>query len=223
MSKRFLLILASIIVVFGGLLIFNKRGNNAENSNGDGQNSQSQLSKHVIPGKSGVTLVEWGDFQCPGCGAMFPVVEQLRTKYAGEVTFQFSHYPLVEIHQNALIAARAAEAASMQGKFWEMHDKLFQNQQVWSSNTSPNTLFEEYAKQIGLDVEKFKSDQKSEQVNNIVQADRKEAQKKGFKGTPTFVLDGKEIKTPNSLEEFEKIIDEALANKKKDNQKPDKQ
>ena len=223
MSKRFLIILASIIVIFGGLLIFNKRGNNAANSNSDGQNSQAQLSKHTIPGNSGVTLVEWGDFQCPGCGAMFPVIEQLRTKYAGEVTFQFSHFPLVEIHQNALIAARAAEAASIQGKFWEMHDELFQNQQAWSSSTNPNTFFEEYAKQIGLDVEKFKADIKSEQVNNIVQADRKEAQKKGFKGTPTFVLDGKEIKTPNSQEEFEKIIDEALATKKKENQKSDKQ
>jgi len=211
MSKRFLFILAIIVLIFGGLLIINKR--EASNSGGSANNNdKSLLSQHVQKGDSGVTLVEYGDFQCPGCGGMFPIFKQLKEKYSGRVTFQFRHFPLVSIHPFALLAAKSAEAASMQGKFWEMHDKLFENQQTWSSSSNPNSLFEEYAQQIGLNIDKFRQDAKSEKVNSIVMADKAEAERKGLKSTPSFELDGKQIKA-TTYNEFVKLIDEALHQK----------
>lgn len=190
MSKQFLLILAAIVIVFGGLLFFNKR--NTSTSNGGDSNDTSTLSENKTQeGSTGVTLVEYGDFQCPACRQFFPVVQQLKQEYKGKVTFQFRHFPLTEIHQNALIGSRAAQAAAIQGKFWEMHDMLYENQDAWSSNTNPAPIFEGYANQLGLDVTKFSEDMKSEAVNNVIQADRNYAKGQGFSSTPTFVLDGK--------------------------------
>lgn len=211
MSKRFLLILAAIIVVFGGLLFFNKRDASAPSGNGDGK---AQLSEHkTAEGSTGVTLIEYGDFQCSACAQYYPLFKQLKQQYEGRVTFQFRNFPLTEIHQNGLISSRAAEAAAIQGKFWEMHDLLFENQKAWEASTNPTSIFEEYAKQLGLDVAKFTEDMKSEQVNNVVQADRAEARRLGYSSTPTFELDGKKIDNPRSIEEFTKLLDEAISAK----------
>ena len=212
MSKRFLLILAGIVVLFGGLLFMSKREADAPSKNGD----TATLSEHKSEeGSSGVTLIEYGDFQCPACGQYYPVIKQLKEQYKGRVTFQFRHFPLAEIHQNGLISSRAAEAAAMQGKFWEMHDKLYEGQQAWSTSTNPSPIFEQYAESIGLDVNKFREDAKGEQTNDIVRSDRAEAKKQGYQSTPTFVLNGQKIDNPTSLEAFTKILDDAIAAKQK--------
>lgn len=191
-----------------GFLIFGKDGSKKDFGS-------TQLTNHTTGSdKSGVTFVEYADFQCPACSRFFPVVRQVKEKYKDRVTFQFRHFPLVEIHQNALLSARAAEAASMQGKFWEMHDLLFQNQQSWSEVTDPTPEFEKYAKQLGLDVEKFKTDLKSEAVNKAIQADRNDAKSQGFQGTPTFILNGQKLEdAQDSLEYFSQKIDEAIKSK----------
>jgi protein-disulfide isomerase len=208
MSKRFVIILAALVVVFGGLLVFNKKKANAPT---DGAKSSSaKLTEHKVEGSSGVVLTEYGDFQCPACGMYHPVIQQLKEKYKGKVTFQFRHFPLTEIHKNALVSARAAEAAGLQGKFFEMHDKLYEGQQAWKDETNPTPTFEQYAKAIGLDVAKFRTDMKSEQTNNAVQADRADAKKKKYASTPTFVLNGKKIDAPESLDAFTKVLDDAL-------------
>lgn len=210
MSKRFLLILAAIVVIFGGLLVINKRDADAPT---DGA-STAELSQHkTAEGSTGVTLIEYGDFQCSACAQYHPILQQLKEQYKGQVTFQFRHFPLTEIHQNALISSRAAEAASMQDKFWEMHDMLFENQKAWESSTNPTPIFEQYAETIGLDMEKFREDIKSPQTNDVIQADRAEAKKQNYQSTPTFILDGQKIDNPQSLEEFVKLIDDAIAAK----------
>ena len=210
MSKRFLIILAAIVVVFGGLLIFNKK---EESNSPSGGGKTAALSEHKEEGTSGVVLIEYGDFQCPACGQYYPVVKQLKEQYKGKVTFQFRHLPLTEIHQNALISSRAAEAAGLQGKFFEMHDKLYEGQQTWSSSTNPTPIFEGYAQALGLDMNKFREDMRSEQVNDTIQADRAEAKKQNYQSTPTFVLDGKKIENPESMQEFTKVLDDAIAAK----------
>jgi len=214
MSKRFLFILAAIVIVFGGLLVFNKRETNTPTENGGKETAE--LTQHKLEGSSGVVLIEYGDFQCPSCGQYHPLLKELKQKYKGKVTFQFRHYPLVEIHQNALVSARAAEAAAMQGKFWEMHDMLFENQTSWSDSTNPTPIFEGYAEKLGLDMDKFRTDIKSEQTNDIVQADRAEARRLGYQSTPTFELNGQKIDNPASLDAFTKLLDDAI--KQKQNQ-----
>lgn len=210
-----MVILAAIVIVFGGLLVFNKRSQ--QNSNGSNDGGEVAATEHITEeGSTGVRLVEYGDFQCPSCAQYYPIFRELKHKYAGKVTFQFRHFPLVEIHQNALVSSRAAEAAGMQGRFWEMHDLLFENQANWSASPNPTPIFEGYAEQLSLDMEKFKEDMRSEQTNKLVQADRKTAHSKGYQATPTFELDGEKLEGLNSVEAFSEKIDEAI--KKKQNQ-----
>lgn len=190
MDKRFLSILAALVIIFVGIFIFSQHSSNKSST----VPSNAQPSNHLIgDGAKNVTLVEYGDFQCSVCEAYEPVVEQVRTAYAKDIHFQFRNLPLPALHPNAFSAARAAEAASLQNKFWEMHDTLYDqtNWLNWTGSSSPIDLFKVYAKQIGLDVNKFQTDFASEQVNSVIQADLAEFKKTHQQqGTPTFFLDG---------------------------------
>lgn len=214
MSKRFLIIFGVIILAFFGLVLFSKK-DETKQSGGDQSNQSAQLSNHTQgEGTTGVVLVEYGDFECPACYQYYPLVEAVKQKYGDQIKFQFRHYPLTEIHQNALIAARASEAADKQGKFWEMYAKLYEGQPNWKESSSPASVYETYAKELGMDVDKFKQDMKNESTNAIIQADRAEARKLGYSSTPTFEINGKKIENPRDVEGFSKLIDEAIKQKK---------
>jgi len=208
MNKRFVLILVGVAVVLGGLFWLTRDEASAPQS-------QTQPSSHTYgEGAKAVTLVEYGDFQCPACGAYFPVIKQLKEEYKADITFQFRHFPLVQIHPNAMAAHRAAEAAAMQDKFWEMHDLLYENQQSWSTASNPARIFEDYAVNLSLNVEKFRQDVASITVNDIINADLKAGQALGADSTPTFVLDGKKLEEiPRDYEGFKKLIDDTIAAK----------
>ncbi len=215
MNKRFVVILAAFVVLFMGLILFNKREAGAPTGT---ENPSSSLSNHVTgAGTTGVTLTEYGDFQCPACYQYYPLVKAVKAQYGDQIKFQFRHFPLSEIHQNAIIAARAAEAAGQQGKFFEMHDKLYENQKLWETNPNPTKIFEDYASQLALNIDKFKQAMKSEQVNRVVQADRNEAKRLNYASTPTFEINGSQIESPRDIEGFRKLIDQAIADKKSDN------
>jgi protein-disulfide isomerase len=210
MNKAFWAVIAVVIVIFGGILLF-------KSSNANTPSSSSAKPTHHVEGKgtTGVVLVEYGDYQCPFCGQYYPLVKEVEQKYNDQITFQFRNLPLIQLHQNAFAAARAAEAADMQGKFWEMHDMLYENQNAWSANPKSLTVFEGYAQRLGLNVTQFRKDFGSSAVNDRINADIIEFDKtKQEKGTPTFFLDGKKIK-PTSLDEFSKLIDQAIADKQK--------
>src|SRR5882762_5608050 len=116
MSKGFVGILIAIIIALGGLYFFSTKNDKAGTST-----SNTQLTNHIMgEGKKGITLLEYGDYQCPICEAYFPVVKQVATQFSSDIYFQFRNLPLSSIHQNAFAAARAAEAAGKQNKFWEM-------------------------------------------------------------------------------------------------------
>ncbi len=214
MNKQFfgiiILVIAALVGVFA--LTSKKDATSSNNSNG---NKSAQTSKHVVGATaSKVTLVEYGDFQCPACKQYFPIVKQLEEEYKDKVTFQFSHFPLVQIHPNAFLGSRAAEAAGKQGKFFEMHDLLYENQESWSRSPNPNTEFESYAKQLQLNMDQFKTDLNSSETADVINADVKSGQALGANSTPTFVLNGKKIdKSPQSIEGFKKLLDETLAQK----------
>jgi protein-disulfide isomerase len=211
MSKAFWAIIAVILIVFGGILLFKDNKANAPTSSSNGKPTQHVQGK----GSTGVTLVEYGDYQCPFCGQYYPIVKAVEQKYNDQITFQFRNLPLLQIHQNAFAAARAAEAAGLQNKFWEMYDKLYENQDSWSSSKDPLSVFTQYATQIGLKTDTFKTDFASSSVNDAINADIKEFNKTGAEmSTPTFFLDGKKI-SPKSVDEFSKFIDAAIADKQK--------
>lgn len=208
--SRFTIILLAAVAVFIGIFFVSKR-ESASNQ----PSSNAQATQHTIgAGTSGVTLVEYGDFQCPACASFYPVVKQVKEKYGDQITFQFRHFPLVQIHRHALLSSKAAEAASNQGKFFEMHDMLYETQASWTGADDPLETFVSYAKQLGLDEAKFRADLTASATNDIVIADVAEANKLGATSTPTFVLDGKRLEqNPGSIEEFYKLIDDAIAAK----------
>lgn len=210
MSKQFLAIIAAIIIVFVGIFALTGKSNKSNNSSG----KSGTLTHHVTgQGQAGVTLVEWGDYECPFCGEYYPIVKQAVADFNTQITFQFSNFPLVSIHQNAFASARAAEAAGLQNKFWEMHDLLYQNQSQWSSSSDPTSIFNQYAQQLGLDVTKFKQDYSSTQVNDLINADMAQGNKLGITGTPTFYLDGKQLQVGQSLQAFEQDIKNEITKK----------
>lgn len=151
------------------------------------------------------TLVEYSDFQCPACKAYTPLVKAFVEKHKDSVQVIYRHFPLQQ-HQNATVAAYYAEAAGLQGKFFEMHDKLFDNQTDWSESKTPEKLFVTYAKELKLDVEKLKTDAASEQVKNAVNADLNSGNVVGVQATPTFFINGKKVLSPQSLDDFEKLL-----------------
>ncbi len=132
-----------------------------------------------------VTIVEWADFECPFCGMASPALGKIVKQYGDKVRIVFKNYPLSS-HEHSEEAARAAVAAGMQGKFWQLHDLMFANQQQLDEKG-----IEGLAKQVGLDLVKFKADQKSEAVADSVAADRKQAEKLGLRGTPMIYINGR--------------------------------
>jgi protein-disulfide isomerase len=153
-----------------------------------------------------VTLVEFGDFQCPACGAYEPIVRQVTKDNADIMKIVFKHFPLTQIHQNALLAAKASEAASNQGKFWEMHDMLYDTQKDWEGSLNARDTFIGFAKTLGLDTTKFAADLNSPAIENKILAEYKEGTLLGVQGTPTFFVNGKQIENPQSVEAFDAAI-----------------
>ncbi|HSX33092.1 MAG TPA: thioredoxin domain-containing protein [Candidatus Saccharimonadales bacterium] len=204
MSKSFWAVIAVIVVVFGGILFISGHKAAAPGSNG------ASVTKHLEgSNKTGVLLQEYGDYQCPFCGEYYPVVKAVAQKYNDQIQFQFSNLPLIQIHQNAMAAAHAAEAAGLQGKFWEMHDLLYANQTTWSESSSAASFFDQFATSLGLNLTQFKSDEASDKVNNTINADVDAFMKTGNQeSTPTFFLDGKKI---NPAFDATKSVDQNVA------------
>lgn len=202
--------MVALVVIFIGVVVFGKSNDESATNSPDSQ----QGSNHILgAGTDGVTLVEFGDFQCPACRSYFPVVQQVKDKYGDRIKFQFRHFPLVQIHQNAMVAHRAAEAAGRQGKFWEMHDLLYERQQSWQDSNNPTAIMEDYASELAINVDKFKTDFASESVNDTISADIKAGQAVGAKSTPTFTLNGQVIENlPTDVAGFSQLIDEQIAN-----------
>ncbi|KPC71740.1 thioredoxin domain-containing protein [Streptomyces sp. NPDC006349] len=163
------------------------------------------------PEKSELTIVEFLDFECEACRAMYPIVEKLRAEYGDRVTFVARYFPMPG-HRNAEPAARAAEAAARQDKFEEMYDKLFTTQEEWGESQEwKEDVFRGYARQLGLNMQRFDADLADPEVAGRVQADQRDGLGLHVQGTPTFFVDGTQIPTPGSYEAFKSLIDDRLS------------
>ncbi|HEV7798937.1 MAG TPA: thioredoxin domain-containing protein [Pyrinomonadaceae bacterium] len=141
-----------------------------------------------------VTLEEFGDFECPPCGLLHPVLKMMESEFGPtKLRIIFREFPLVPTHQHALSAARAAEAAGLQGKFWEMHDMIYEHQKDWHGAFDVRPIFEDYATKIGLDVEQFRRDNTNEIVERRIFQDGKRGHSLGVTGTPTVFMNGREV------------------------------
>lgn len=214
MSKQFWGVIVGIVLIFVGIIALS--GGGKSNNSGSGSSGKT-LTQHVVgKGTTGVTIIEYGDYQCAYCQQYYPTVKQAQLQYGDKIKFQFRNFPLVSLHRNAFAASRAAEAAGMQNKYWEMHDVLYENNDPngkagWVAAPDPNTYFNAFAKQIGLNLAQFKTDFASSKVNDLINADLAEGTKLGITGTPTFYINGKKADLGNSIDSFTKVIDAAIA------------
>lgn len=198
---RWIIFAAVCIVTLGGLVLFSKKDSvNVENLDPTKAISETttEVGDRVYGNKSSkVVLIEYGDFQCPGCGAAFPNLKTIKETYKDQIAFMFRNYPLTNIHPNALAAATAAEAAGLDGKYWEMHDKLYQNQTAWSDidPAKRTDIFAGYAEEIGLNVDTFKTNLSDKRIATKIARDRAFGQKLNVDSTPTVFIN--EVKVGN--------------------------
>ena len=216
-TKAGLAVLALAVAIFGGVFVYHnvlKDKPSTDPASGDRATQAAVIradSHRLSTAKDNkVTVVEFLDFECEACGAAFPIVEQLRTKYEGRVTFVARYFPLPS-HRNAENAAHAVEAAARQGKFEDMYERMFKTQAKWGEQQdSQAPLFRSYAQDLGLDMDKFDADVTSVAVARRVQKDIDDGTALGVTGTPTFFLNGKRV-TLSSTQDLVQAIDQALA------------
>jgi protein-disulfide isomerase len=192
-----------VVGLLAGLVIWTRVTNPAIDVSNVNNNSilaaapeSGNIADHVT-GKtdSKVLFVEYGDYQCPSCGGAYPNLNTLLEEYGDRIAFVFRNFPLTSIHPNAKAASAAAESAGLQGKYWEMHDILYENQDSWSSldTTKRTDQFVTYANQLGLDSAKFKTDLSNPDVNKKISFDMTVGKQNSVTATPTFFLNGTKL------------------------------
>ncbi len=157
-----------------------------------------------------VVLVEFGDYECPACGSAYPIVNEILSTYKNKIDFVFRNFPLTTVHQNAMIAAEAAEAAGAQGKYWEMHNKLYENQQEWGESTNPMDFFTNYAKELHLNVDQLVNDVQNKKYEKQIMADENDGNALGINATPTFFLNNQELVGVPTYNDLKNKIDALL-------------
>lgn len=161
-----------------------------------------------------VVIEEFGDLQCPPCGALHPELNKIESEYGERVRLIFRHFPLTQMHPYALEAAQATEAAGLQGKFWEMHDWMYDHQQEWTNAPNVRQIFLQQAQNLGLDVEKFRQDMGSAEVKQRIILDYRRGMSLGVLGTPTLFINGQQVKADNMTSDgLRALINSALSAK----------
>jgi protein-disulfide isomerase len=160
-------------------------------------------------GEARINIVKYSDYQCPACKYYVPIEKQLKEEYGDEISITTKHFPL-SMHEFAQVAARAAEAARVQGKYQEMHDMIFGGQEQWARGNA-ETMFLGYARELDLDVEKFRNDMNSAEMQRIVMADKREGLELDVNSTPTFYVNGIKVeRNPRTAAEFKTIIEDIV-------------
>ena len=226
----FIIIGAVLVAVIAAVVLMSRQstsgGTSATNAGSATAPNPSTAARAPQPGAPGpyvrgganarVTLEEFSDFQCPACGGLEPGLRRVVNDYGDRVRLVFRHFPL-NMHKYAFIASRAAEAAGQQGKFWEMHDMIYDNQKEWSEAMEPRVQFDAYATRLGLDVQRFKADMERQDLAERVKADMLRGNSLGVKGTPTLYLNGREL-VPGKLvteDDLRRELDAALGSSAK--------
>ena len=191
--RPFLIIALVLLVAAAGtalLLKSNQRISSPPSDNQAPDNPNKNSSANTV-----VTLEEYGDYQCPPCGQMHPTLKKLKQEYGPNLNLIFRNLPLTKVHPNALAAAQAAEAARIQNRFWEMHDLLYENQNLWKDDVNPRSIFVQFAKDLGLNTWEFTRDMDGKQIQMRIEADQDAAAKQGIEGTPTILINGRQLRT----------------------------
>lgn len=208
---------AVIVVLIGGLWLLINAVNSSPSPSTplEVKNLPAVSKEDFVRGNPNakVTLIEYADFQCPACGVAYPQVKKFEEDFKNDLKVIYRFFPLTNTHQNSLISSQAAYAASLQGKFWEMHDMLFENQSGWSDSKDAKSIFIGYATKLGLDLKKFESDITSDSSTKFIMDEENKGLSVGINSTPTFFINGKQAQIVGSFDELRKVIQDEI-NKK---------
>lgn len=211
MSKESKIMIGILTLIVGGMIglfvVFNNSGTPEPAANKD---EALYRSDSFAKGAGAVKVVEFGDYQCPACGAMYPVQERLLKEMGDKFTLTYKHFPL-PMHSNAFKAAEAAEAAGEQGKFWEMTDKLYTNQNDWSNSGEAASIFRRYAQDLGLDANQFKQSMDGGKFSAKISRDQNDGTGLSVAATPTYFINGKLYQGALDYESFKQAIEQAAS------------
>lgn len=209
--KRIALWLLVALVVGGGIFGMVKLASRPSQDAGPTTIVDSINEQDWVKGSrdANVVLIEYSDFQCPACAFYYSVLKKLSEEFGDKIAIAYRHFPLPN-HQNAKPAAYATEAAGKQGKFWEMHNLIFDNQKDWKDKRNTDEVFINYAQTLNLDVEQFKTGFASKEIIKKVESAYQNGLRLGLNSTPTFFLNGKKIPNPRNYEDFRSVIIQAI-------------
>ncbi|HEX3082642.1 MAG TPA: thioredoxin domain-containing protein [Candidatus Saccharimonadia bacterium] len=210
MTKETKILIAALVVIVGVMAGLFMLANSGSNTPPVGDKTKITRPDSHKTGSGPVTMVEFGDYQCPACGAAYPNVKQLLADYNGKVTFYFRNFPLTNLHPNAMASAQAAEAAGDQGKYWQMHDMLYENQKDWSTVTDPTSTFVNYAQSLGLDTTKFRNAIINKEFQSVIDQDIADGTALNIQGTPTFYFNGTAYSGDSSYASLKNKVDALL-------------
>lgn len=191
MGKFFWIVLIGVIGIMMGAFFLLSEDTSAPSQSVDNP-LQITEGDHIRGSEDAqITIIEYGDFQCPHCANAKPELDQILKDFSGDVRLIYRHFPITNIHPHARAAARASEAAAQQDDFWAMHDLLFSRQDEWSNDPNAQETFTNYAQQLGFDMEQYQTD--FEAAGSKVDRDSQAAQQLGVQSTPTFYLNGEKV------------------------------
>jgi protein-disulfide isomerase len=206
-----IIVIVLAVGVAAGAAVFLSRGTDKPAENSSTPSHVDIKGGHIRgPENAPVTLVEFGDYECPSCGAYHPFVKEILTRYPDKVRLEFHHFPLVGVHPNAMMGAMAAEAAGEQGKYWEMHDALFENQPMWGESRNPEPVLISIASRIGLDVNRFMQQLRNPALQDRILKDVTRGNELQINETPTFFVNGDRAHLKLSIEDFVQTIEAHL-------------
>ena len=208
-EKKFLIGigLVTLILVAVGVFFLGKQGATPQVESATVQSVLEQQARWTKGNPDApVKIIEFADFECPACATVNPIVQQVVAENQDKVYYSYRNYPLPS-HINSKIAAQAAEASGLQSKYWEMTDLLFKKQNDWITSTNPKDLFTSYAQELGLDIEKFKSEMESSIA--VVNQDYADGNKIGIQATPTFFINGEKYQGAMQKLQLQEIINKA--------------
>lgn len=208
-KKTWAIFIVIVLAIIGGMVYLSSQSRldisdiaaDALNKHLPAEGRNGNIAEHTLGNRDAkIVLVEYGDYQCPGCSTVAPEAKRIAEKYHDNVLLIFRNFPLASIHPNARAAAAAAEAAGLQGKFWPMHSLLYENQNAWKSASAADrgATFRKYAQQLGLNLEQYDKDFTDERVSKKIDFDTAIGRRHGISGTPTIYLNGELVELKDS-------------------------
>ncbi len=217
MSREAKILIGILVVIVGGMIGLFVVMNQGGSTNTGGLVDDKTLIKSTThqEGSGSVKLVEFGDYQCPACGNAYPIVQQIMKDYQGKVTLYFRNFPLTNLHPNATVAANAAEEAADLGKFWQMHDLLYEKQKEWVGLPQAQAIakFADYANSLGIDGSKVADAATNQTEKSRIDADVTDGNTLQVNATPTFYVNDRQVTSGVGYNDLKAAIDAALKGK----------